>query len=53
MPDWTPSCEQEGDRWYAEAHIEKENRKAAIEGYFEAIENQDGEIACGSPRHIQ
>ena len=43
MPDWRPSCEQEGDRHAAEAAAEKANRTAAIELYFQGIENQDGE----------
>ena len=50
MPDWRPSCEQEGDRFLAEAECEKANRTAAIELYFEAIENQDGESASSSGR---
>ena len=44
MPDWRPSCEQEGDRFYAEAAAEKIARTSVIEQYFAAIENQDGEI---------
>ena len=45
MPDWSPRCEQEGDRHAAEAACEKANRTAAIELYFQGIENQDGELS--------